>query len=218
MLLGLAWSVPSDVVTSWRYYLSPNVYWYTMYIFCFLDAEEEEAQGMYPRLVHVEMVLYTLCVPTCDRVTSWSSVEYVQPCWGWTSKMVDPFFFHLKPMIHNVFTLWVWCDEGQDAYYKVLFAVVVFSREMCTYVSFSCCLRRIGSSLRPVWHFFILLKWPWNLSKIVLLVWPTYCLPHVLQLMQYTRLELLHVMFILHMNCFLVTWHVIVPLVFSSGQ
>jgi len=59
------------------------------------------------------------------------------------------------------------------------------SAEKCVpTASFSCCLKRIGSSLRPVWHFFILLKWPWNLAMIVLLVWPTYCLPHVLQLMQ----------------------------------
>jgi len=83
---------------------------------------------------------------------------------------------------------------------------------------FSSCLKRIGSSLRLVWQVFILLKWPWNLAKIVLLVWPTYCLPHVVQLMQYIRLELLHVMFTFVGNIFFVTWHTIVPLLSRSGQ
>ena len=147
---------------------------------------------MYPRLVHVETVLYTQCAPTRARVTSWSSVEYVQPCWSWTSQAVDPFFFHLQPMIGAC--LLFGCDVIKARMLIIRSSSPWWSSaEKCVpTASFSCFLRRTGSSLRPVWHVFILLKWPWNLSKIVLLVWPTYCLPHVLQLMQYIRLELLH--------------------------
>ena len=51
-----------------------------------------------------------------------------------------------------------------------------------------------------------------------LIVCPTYCLSQVLHVMQYTRFELLHVMFFFVQNFLPVTWQVIVPLRFSSGQ
>ena len=76
------------------------------------------------------------------------------------------------------------CDEGQDTYFEVLGSVMVCSREVSAYSILFQLSKRIGSSLELVWRVFILVKWPWNLAKIVLLVWPTYCLPHVVQLMQ----------------------------------
>ena len=93
------------------------------------------------------------------------------------------------------------------------------SAEKCVpTASLSSCLKRMGSSIRRFRYAVIFPQWPWNRSKIVLLVWPTYCLSQVLHVMQYTRFELLHVMFFLVQNFLPVTWQVIVPLQFSSGQ
>ena len=41
----------------------------------------------------------------------------------------------------------------------------------------------------------ISVQWAWNLCNRVFLVWPTYCLLHTLQLMQYMMLLNLHVTF-----------------------
>ena len=53
---------------------------------------------------------------------------------------------------------------------------------------------------------------------MVLLVCPTYCFLHCLQVMQYIRLELLQVILVLLSCSANVTLHFILPLVFKIGQ
>ena len=67
-----------------------------------------------------------------------------------------------------------------------------------------------------LWTFYTLRKCPWKFSIRAL-----FCLSHILFLaliMQYMRLELLHVMFVLHWSPSCVTLQVIVPAVLSLGQ
>ena len=90
----------------------------------------------------------------------------------------------------------------------------------------------ISRSLIPLWSgrlkcdptasflslFLILPKCPPNLSFIVRKVWPTYCFLQRRHVMQYIRLDELHVMLVL-LSCVLcVMVQLMLPLVFSLGQ
>ena len=62
------------------------------------------------------------------------------------------------------------------------------------------------------------LRWWTNLSFSRSIVCPTYCMPHLVQVMAYTRLELRHDILLMQLNSSWVYSHLILPVLLSSGQ
>jgi hypothetical protein len=61
-------------------------------------------------------------------------------------------------------------------------------------------------------------KWPWNLSISRRFVCPTYCIPHLLHVMQYIRLLLLHETLCFASYSRPVNLDLILPVLSKSGQ
>ena len=59
------------------------------------------------------------------------------------------------------------------------------------------------------------LKCPWNLVIKRFLVCPTFCMPHVVQVIMYTKLELWQLIFFMQLKCLQVVVECIVPVWFS---